>query len=340
MEELLTNSAANNQHTWLLSYLDVFVLIIMLVITLLAISEINTANENLKTSQKPAIVEAKLGPVQIKPAVRKKVLPKPNLSNIAKKTVKNQRTPDKNPAITPAEKAPATTSKTISAMNTDGHATTPESDSNLSILAHKLPAIMSSDTLTPTTSSQATKAAPKLEKSKTDQKIILANNRTKNQTPAEDSVPFNFWQQQLNKKLAKLQLDDSVQIKVNQGYAQIQIQNNILFQSAKAKLTEAGKDLLERLSPLLKQASGLIFIEGHTDNRPIKTKKFPSNWELGSARATSVLHFLASRQLKAERLRAVTYADTMPIADNNTETGRRKNRRVNILIKIPENFNN
>jgi len=80
----------------------------------------------------------------------------------------------------------------------------------------------------------------------------------------------------------------------------------------------------------------LILIEGHTDNLPIKTPQFPSNWELGSARATSVLHFLTSQQLDSSRMRATTYADTLPIADNSTSAGREKNRRVSILIKVSE----
>ena len=89
----------------------------------------------------------------------------------------------------------------------------------------------------------------------------------------------------------------------------------------------------------MKQAKGLIYIEGHTDNRPIKTAQFPSNWELGAARATSVLHFLASQQIDANRMRAVTYADTKPLADNATEQGRQRNRRVNIVIKVSEQLN-
>ena len=109
-----------------------------------------------------------------------------------------------------------------------------------------------------------------------------------------------------------------------------------MFKSSEADLTASGGALLKRLTPLLKQSVGLILIEGHTDNIPIKTAQFPSNWELGASRATSVLHFLVLQQLDSSRLRAITYADTMPIADNSTPEGREKNRRVNILIKFSE----
>ncbi|MDD5578940.1 MAG: OmpA family protein [Methylobacter sp.] len=154
--------------------------------------------------------------------------------------------------------------------------------------------------------------------------------------PAVKSVDENELQQQLSKKIDEFGLKDSIEIKVKQGYAELEIQEEVLFKSSEAYLTVDGKLLLQRLSPLLKQAVGLILIEGHTDNRPIHTPQFPSNWELGSSRATSVLHFLASQQLDSNRLRAITYADTMPIADNSTPEGREKNRRVNILIKISD----
>ena len=143
-------------------------------------------------------------------------------------------------------------------------------------------------------------------------------------------------QKQLSEKLAELHLDELISLEVKQGFAQLQIQDNILFDTAKAELTEQGKSLLQRLLPLLHQSIGLIFIEGHTDDRPIATDQFPSNWELSSARATSVLRFLVSQQLAKNRLRAVSYADTMAIADNETEAGRSQNRRVSILLRIPD----
>ena len=72
------------------------------------------------------------------------------------------------------------------------------------------------------------------------------------------------------------------------------------------------------------------------NNIPIKTVKFPSNWELGAARATSVLHYLATQKLDVNRLRAVTYGSTKPVADNSTKQGREKNRRVSLVIKISD----
>ncbi len=161
-------------------------------------------------------------------------------------------------------------------------------------------------------------------------------NSTDTKQAAGDLTKENNLQQQLTKTIDEFGLNKDVSIKVTQGYAQLEIQDKVLFKSSEADLTASGGALLKRLMPLLKQSVGLILIEGHTDNIPIKTAQFPSNWELGASRATSVLHFLVLQQLDSSRLRAITYADTMPIADNSTPEGKEKNRRVNILIKFSE----
>ena len=73
-------------------------------------------------------------------------------------------------------------------------------------------------------------------------------------------------------------------------------------------------------------------MEGHTDNQPIATAQFPSNWELSTTRATNVVRFLISRGVSAYRLGAVGYADLHPIASNATAAGRAQNRRVEIVL--------
>ncbi len=143
-------------------------------------------------------------------------------------------------------------------------------------------------------------------------------------------------QLQLQKTIDQLGLKNAIKMRVSLGYAQLEIQDKILFQSSTSQMLSAGKSLLNKLTPLLIKSSGLIYIEGHTDNRPINTDRFPSNWELGSSRATRVLHLLSSLGLQASRLRAVSYGDTQPIADNATEQGREQNRRVSLVIKVSD----
>ena len=83
----------------------------------------------------------------------------------------------------------------------------------------------------------------------------------------------------------------------------------------------------------LRELDNPIIIEGHTDNKPISTVKYPSNWELSTARATNIIKFLTENNLiTPKRLSAVGYGEYMPIADNSTTTGRAKNRRVDIIV--------
>ena len=86
------------------------------------------------------------------------------------------------------------------------------------------------------------------------------------------------------------------------------------------------------MSKTLARIPSHLQIEGDTDNVPIATREFPSNWELSSARASVVIRKLGELGIPFSRLKAIGYADTVPIDTNNTAEGRRNNRRVNIII--------
>ena len=109
--------------------------------------------------------------------------------------------------------------------------------------------------------------------------------------------------------------------------------DNLLFVSGSATLKPGASELLDEVSQLLNlDPSHPITVEGHTDNQPIATAQFPSNWELSTTRATNVVRFLISRGVSAYRLGAVGYADLHPIASNATAAGRAENRRVEIVL--------
>ena len=279
LEELLAQPSVRNSQNWLLTYLDVFVLIVMLVITLITLSDISTEQQ---------VAATKL------PAIKPEILPTCPPVNVA-------------PAVVAC--LPPVVAEQKNEIKPDSSLIDTRSKQSNDIVTapSKLPEILITGTVMPVNASEVDKRA----------------DETK-------------LQQRLVKTIDEFGLNKAVNIKVTQGYAQLEIQDNVLFKSSEANLTISGEALLKRLVPLLKQAVGLILIEGHTDNIPIKTAQFPSNWELGSSRATSVLHFLVSQQLDSSHLRAMTYADTMPIADNATAEGREKNRRVNLLIKFSE----
>ncbi|TDO16742.1 OmpA/MotB family protein [Halomonas sp.] len=112
----------------------------------------------------------------------------------------------------------------------------------------------------------------------------------------------------------------------------LRIDNNLLFASGQAELTEEGRKVLQGLMETLVAFDGRISVEGHTDNLPIATPRFPSNWELSTGRAIAVLRYLVAAGLPEERLRAIGYADTQPIRSNDTSEGRAANRRVELLL--------
>jgi chemotaxis protein MotB len=109
--------------------------------------------------------------------------------------------------------------------------------------------------------------------------------------------------------------------------------DKLLFDSGQATLQPAGDPLLEEVATLLNvDKSHPITVEGNTDNQPIATSQFPSNWELSTARATTVVRFLIARGVSAGRLAAAGYAALHPVDSNATATGRARNRRVDIVL--------
>ncbi len=113
---------------------------------------------------------------------------------------------------------------------------------------------------------------------------------------------------------------------------EIELRTDILFPSGSATLAPSAHAVLEKLVDTLKPLPYPMRVEGHTDNRPINTSTFPSNWELSAARAASVVHLFTQRGMDASRLAVIGLGEFRPQADNSTEQGRNTNRRVVIVI--------
>jgi chemotaxis protein MotB len=114
---------------------------------------------------------------------------------------------------------------------------------------------------------------------------------------------------------------------------QITLEDALLFGSAQIRFSPKAIPVLRRVAAALKKIKGDILIEGHTDNRPMVSERYPSNWELSTARAAQVVKFFISAgQIPPQRLAAVGYADSKPIATNDTPEGRETNRRVEIVL--------
>jgi len=130
-----------------------------------------------------------------------------------------------------------------------------------------------------------------------------------------------------------LALGDDIEVIVNDGSISFRISSEILFGSGRAELEDAGLDVIDRLVPTLAAGGHRIIVEGHTDNLPIQTERFPSNWELSASRASSVVRYLQLAGIESTRLSATGYADTRPLADNDDEQGRASNRRVELIMQ-------
>ena len=144
-------------------------------------------------------------------------------------------------------------------------------------------------------------------------------------------------QQELSKSLqAEIERGD-ITIKQVRDRLTINMVEKVLFNSGQAQVKPAGLKVLTQVGDVLKNVTDKqIRIEGHTDNVPIGVKirdKFPTNWELSTARATNVVRFFIDRSgVNREGLEAVGFADTRPVASNDTEEGRTENRRIEILL--------
>lgn len=158
-------------------------------------------------------------------------------------------------------------------------------------------------------------------------------------TVIQPNADTNEWQQmlyevqQIRRVLAEQGIEDDVQLEVTKEGVSIQISTPLLFAPAQAELRSESRDLVGRLAKALGSLDTEIQIEGHTDNVPISSEQFPSNWELSSARATAVLKSLVERGLPPQRLAAVGYGEFRPIAPNDDPAGRRRNRRVEIFVR-------
>ncbi|MFH1045826.1 MAG: OmpA family protein [Candidatus Omnitrophota bacterium] len=141
----------------------------------------------------------------------------------------------------------------------------------------------------------------------------------------------------LEKSLSQEISDKQVSLEMEQKGLVITFVDSVLFDSGKDLLRTESFGTMDKVVSVCNTivADRGIGIEGHTDNQPIKYSGWKSNWELSSARATSVLHYLLEKGVVPERLSATGYGEYHPKAGNNTEEGRQKNRRVEIVI-LPE----
>lgn len=127
-----------------------------------------------------------------------------------------------------------------------------------------------------------------------------------------------------------------LEVKIIDGRMVVVLKTDVLFGSGSATLSQEGKAALAEVATLLASIPDRSFqIEGHTDNVPIKTAQYPSNWELAAARSLTVLKTMLEAGMPPERISAASFGDAKPVAQNDTPEGRAANRRIEIII-VPD----
>lgn len=140
----------------------------------------------------------------------------------------------------------------------------------------------------------------------------------------------------LNQAMSGLVKSGQVNVSQNSRGVVVDINASVLFEPGEAMLQPAAQHILSGVAQILEQNEQAIEVEGHTDDVPIFTPQFPSNWELSSARASSVVRLFIDHGVVPNRLTAVGKASYLPIASNDTAEGRARNRRVTVTILAPE----
>jgi len=124
-----------------------------------------------------------------------------------------------------------------------------------------------------------------------------------------------------------------LKVEVRKGRMIVKMSDKILFDPGKDDLKKEGKTALGEVTKILAGIQGRAFqVAGHTDNVPIKSKKFKSNWELSTARAVNVVRFMVENGMPAERVSAAGYSEFDPVGDNTADEGRQQNRRIEITL--------
>jgi len=185
-----------------------------------------------------------------------------------------------------------------------------------------------------------------LEKKNQDQQAIIAdlnkeidklNQELENLSKSNDDLAKT--KSELERKLRGELSAGDLQLAMQDRGLVITILNKVLFTSGKADLKPSAQTTLAKVAAILtsRVPDKVVYVEGHTDNVPIQRSGWRSNWELSTARATEVLHFLEDQGVNPSRLVACGYSEYQPVADNSTAEGRQKNRRVEIIVS-PKSF--
>lgn len=144
--------------------------------------------------------------------------------------------------------------------------------------------------------------------------------------------PLERIAQSMRETFGELIANEQLTIRGNELWIEIELNSSLLFPSGDALPNDQAFLLIDKVAGILAPFDNPIHVEGFTDNLPISTSQFPTNWELSAARAGSVVRMLAAQGVDPSRMAAVGYGEFQPVADNATAEGRARNRRVVLVV--------
>jgi chemotaxis protein MotB len=150
--------------------------------------------------------------------------------------------------------------------------------------------------------------------------------------PDPEALALRTMAEQLTEAMSDLIDQELVVVRRSETYVEVEIRTDILYASGSAELNPKAIEVIRLLGQTLAPFPNDIRVEGYTDDRPIRSAAFRSNWELSAGRAASVVHVMMEAGLPGPRLSVLAYGEHRPVAPNDTEAGRNANRRVVLVI--------
>jgi chemotaxis protein MotB len=144
---------------------------------------------------------------------------------------------------------------------------------------------------------------------------------------------FKEMKMEINNFISEKKIEDVLSVEHKKNRLELNLGDTLLFTSGASDLKKQGQNVLSQLSSLFKTTNCHIIVEGYTDNAPINTTRFSSNWELSAGRAASVVEYLQQKSIPGERFRIIGLGEFNPLVPNTSNENRAKNRRVRIILK-------
>lgn len=307
------HNGPENHERWMVSYADFITLLFALFVVMYAVSSVNEGkyrvlSEAMADAFRPVSTNSKRQWASNESSMSSDL----SVQTVATPILPYQIAPDLRPLPTAA----AAPEESTESAEAEAACPTPEEP----VVEPQLQLAMTADTPT-----------PDLQEKAVVEKQPAASIAEEPSGQVTDD-PMLSIATRLENSVAELIEADLVRIRREGSWVELEMKNHMLFDSASSVINTAAVPSIRQIATVLRDIPNRIHVEGFTDNIPIHTSSYPSNWELSAARAASVVHLLMDEGLAPERMAAVGYGEHRPIADNATEQGRIQNRRVVLVI--------